>query len=102
MPAAEVTIDEAALREIVAGPGGRDVLTTYANKVRDRARANATPISTRLASAIWTDDVGTDKLGTYIDVGYNKAQPGWVLWFHEFGTIKVPAQPHLRPALYQS
>jgi hypothetical protein len=31
-------------------------------------------------------------------VGYDKRNPGFVLWWHEVGTSKIPPSPHLRPA----
>lgn len=94
-----VNIDQAALEDFLRGPVMREVLIATGNEIRDRARRNAATIDDRLVDAISTGDPETDAEGVYIDVGYDKTKPGWVLWFHEVGTVDEPARPHLRPAL---
>lgn len=96
-----VDIDTSAVREFLYGPVMEEVLRATGGEIRDRARRNAAPISQRLADSIETSDVERDAEGPYIDVGYDKTKPGWVLWFHEVGTSHHPARPHLRPALTQ-
>lgn len=66
-------------------------------RVRDRARVNATPISHNADAIIAVP--GEDAQGVFVDVGYDKTHPGFVLWWHEVGTRNHPARPHLRPAL---
>ncbi len=97
----DIQLDRAALENMARGPIMEQVLRVYGDQVRDRARANAVGISQRLADAIWTDEPDVDAEGAFVDVGYNKTRPGWVLWFHEVGTTKFPARPHLRPALIE-
>ncbi len=92
-------IDEAALLDIVDGPEGRRMLRRYAVEVRERARVKAGEIDGQLAFAIVEADVERDADGIHIDVGYDKRKPGFVLWWHEFGTRDFLATPHLRPAL---
>lgn len=94
--------DRRALDQLYRGPLVEQALRVAGDDVRDGARANAQPISASLADAIWTDEPTEDAEGPYIDVGYNKQRPGWVLWFHEVGTINHPARPHLRPAVRPS
>ena len=91
--------DRRALDDLSRGPLVAQALRVAGDRVRDQARRNAAPISQRLADAIWTDEPAEDGESAYVDVGYNRERPGWVLWFHEVGTINHPARPHLRPAL---
>lgn len=65
--------------------------------IRDDARVNARSIS-RDTDAIVSTEVERDAEGSYVDVGYDKTNPGFVLWWHEIGTSKFPPRPHLRPA----
>jgi hypothetical protein len=74
-----------------------DLLVEAGEKVRDGARANAGSIS-RDTDAIVSTEVENDSEGPYVDVGYDKNNPGFVLWWHEVGTSKFPPHPHLRPA----
>jgi hypothetical protein len=74
-----------------------DLLVEAGEKVRDQARSNARIIS-RDTDAIVSTDVDKDTEGSYVDVGYEKTDPGFVLWWHEVGTSKIPPSPHLRPA----
>lgn len=93
-------LDRAAIESIERGPLVAQVLRVAGDKVRDRARDNARDISADLADAIWTSEPQEDIIeGAYIDVGYKRNHPGFVLWWHEIGTIDFPARPHLRPAL---
>jgi HK97 gp10 family phage protein len=65
--------------------------------VQNRAR-QLSPVDTgRLRSSI-NHKAGRDRKGYYVDVGSNvKYAP-----FVEFGTMKQPAQPYLRPALAEA
>jgi hypothetical protein len=74
-----------------------DLLVEAGEKVRDGARANARSIS-RDTDAIVSTDVGSDAESHYVDVGYDKNNPGFILWWHEVGTSQIPPSPHLRPA----
>lgn len=93
----DVSLWSGALDELLLGHEGRDVLQSFARRVRDEARTNARAISNKTA-AIATED-GTDSLGPYADVGYTKSHPGFFLWWWEVGTRNHPPIPHLRPAL---
>lgn len=73
------------------------VVELAAERVRDKARQNARPITSD-TDAIASTPASQDAEGVYADVGYDKRHPGFVLWFHEVGTFKIPANPHLRPA----
>lgn len=86
------------IADAVDGPATEAMLRDHGDRVRDRARDNARAVSDRLADALWSEP-GRDTDGAFVDVGYNRTRPGWVLWFHEVGTIRHPATPHLRPAL---
>ncbi len=97
----EIHFDRGALDDLSRGPLVKQVLRVYGDQVRDRARTNAVPISQSLADSIWTDEPDEDAEGAFVDVGYNKTRPGWVLWFHEVGTALYPPRPHLRPALLE-
>ena len=90
--------NQQGLRTIAASGVTQTHLAARAKQVRDEARRNARSISPALAQAIEVE-VGIDALGTFADIGYVKAAPGFVLWWHEVGTQKYPATPHLRPAL---
>lgn len=74
-------------------------LDKEAEGVRDRARRGARPVSRRLVDAIVATpaEVGPD--GPEARIGYDKDQPGFVLWWHEVGTVNHRATPHLRPAI---
>jgi hypothetical protein len=74
-----------------------DLLVEAGEKVRDGARANARSISPD-TDAIVSTDVDADTESHYVDVGYDKTNPGFVLWWHEVGTSQFPPSPHLRPA----
>ena len=73
------------------------LLEEAADIVRDQARANARSIS-RDTDAIVSTPVDHDSEGPFTDVGYDKTNPGFVLWWHEVGTSQFPPSPHLRPA----
>ena len=92
-------LNERALADLIDGPGGRRVLTAAAEQVRDEARMNAAHISEKRAKAISNAPPERDASGTYVDVGYLRDHPGFVLWWHEVGSSQIPADPHLRPAL---
>lgn len=98
MAGTEIRIYRAALNELAHSDMVRAGLEAAADGVRDRARVSAAPISARLAAALDTES-GEDTESQFVDVGYNKRKPGWVLWFAEVGTTNQRAQPHLRPAL---
>lgn len=87
-----------ALDELVRRGDVAEEVARAALQVRNRARGNASAISRSLSEAIEVE-TGTDGDGAYADVGYLKSAPGFVLWWHEVGTRKYPATPHLRPAL---
>lgn len=87
-----------ALDELVRRGDVRDEVARVGLQVRNRARRNASGISRSLSEAIEVE-TGTDEKGAYADVGYLKSAPGFVLWWHEVGTVNYPATPHLRPAL---
>ena len=74
-----------------------DLLEEAGEKVRDQARSNARAISND-TDAIVSTEVESDHEGHYVDVGYDKNNPGFVLWWHEVGTSQFPPRPHLRPA----
>lgn len=93
------TLNRLALDRLVNGPAGRRVLDQAAVEIRDRARANAAAIQPGHESAIITES-GVDSSGVaYADIGYDKTNPGFVLWWAEVGTASQPPQPHLRPAV---
>jgi len=74
-----------------------DLLEEAGEKVRDIARSNAASIS-RDTDAIVSTEIDEDDEGRFVDVGYEKTNPGFVLWWHEVGTSQYPPTPHLRPA----
>lgn len=92
----DVTLSPAALQALLAGTGGRRVLGLVGSRVRDEARKSA-PFR-KYAGAI-TTELGADSIGPFVDVGYAKSHPGFVLWWWEVGTRNHGARPHLRPAL---
>ena len=94
----DVRINENALRRMLEGDDGRRYFKKAADSIRDRARANAAVIQPGHEDAI-VSEVNVDSKGVYADIGYDKTNPGFVLWWAEVGTINQPAQPHLRPAL---
>lgn len=94
-----VRLSRAALAQLAQGPEIGKALEAEGKRVRDTARVNARTISSRLSNAIESTPAEVDKDGIYVDVGYDKRKPGWVLWFHEVGTSRHRASPHLRPAL---
>lgn len=69
-----------------------------ADRVAERAQKNARSISPALSDAIVADGPNVDEEGVYADVGYDRHAPGFVLWWHEVGTSRYGASPHLRPA----
>lgn len=83
-------------RELVEGMT-EDLLEEAGEIVRDHARSNASGIS-RDTDAIVSTEVDEDDEGPFVDVGYDKTNPGFVLWWHEVGTSQFPPSPHLRPA----
>jgi hypothetical protein len=74
------------------------VLELAGDKIRDRSRQNAKRIDPDDVNAIVSTPVERDDEGHYVDVGYDKHHPGFVLWWHEVGTSQFPPNPHLRPA----
>ena len=97
--ARDINIDPRALDRLARDAEMRRVLEDAAVKVRDEARSNAASVDAGRASAIVADEPTEDAESAYVDVGYEKGDPGFVLWFHEVGTVNHPARPHLRPAL---
>ena len=100
-----MTIDwnEAALAELARTAAMRDMLDEVAGRVRDTARANAAayyPASRRVQSIV--SEAGVDGQSAFADVGYNRDDSGFVLWFSEVGTVKMSPRPHLRAALDQT
>jgi hypothetical protein len=85
-----------ALDEIEAAT--EPVVELAANRVAQIAQDNAREISTRLSEAITATEPDRDVEGVFADVGYDKSKPGFVLWWHEVGTSRYGASPHLRPA----
>lgn len=80
----------------------RDVVAAVekvGKQVEQRARQNARVISPHLADAITAMPPASDSKGSHVDIGYDKAKPGFALWWHEVGTVNNPATPHLRPAI---
>ena len=94
----DVRFNSAALEAMIAGADGRRYFKKAADKIRDRARVNAAQIQPGNEDAI-VSEVAVDEKGLYADIGYDKRNPGFVLWWAEVGTRNQPAQPHLRPAL---
>lgn len=95
--------DAGALEELARHAAMRDMLEEVATAVRDRARLNASayyPASRRVQAII--AETGTDSQSAYADVGYDRDQGGFVLWFSEVGTAKMAPRPHLRAALDQT
>lgn len=95
--------NEAALAELESSEAMQNMLHKAGNAVRDQARANVKSYypSTRREKAIWTDS-GVDAKSAYADVGYDRTQPGWVLFYSEVGTSLMSPRPHLRAALDQT
>lgn len=96
--AADFEFDRAALAELARSESVRRLLDREALAIRGRARANAADISSELADAIDVES-GDDADGPFADIGYRRDRPGFVLWWHEVGTVNYPATPHLRPAV---
>lgn len=95
--------DEGALADLARHAAMRDMLEEVATTVRDRARMNASayyPASRRVQAIVC--ETGLDAQSAYADVGYDRDQGGFVLWFSEVGTTKMAPRPHLRAALEQS
>lgn len=92
--------DQDALSELETGSAMRDMLHRAGNAVRDQARANVKSYypSTMRYKAIWTES-GVDAKSAYADVGYDRSQPGFVLFYSEVGTSLMSPRPHLRAAL---
>ncbi len=99
--ATDFSFRRGALEELAGSMATADMLSDVADSIKDTARVNAQSIDTRLAKAIDTSGPQRDAEGTYVDVGYNENHPGFVLWWHEVGTVDFPAKPHLRPAVTQ-
>lgn len=91
-----VILSEAALNSLVRRQGA-PLLGDIGRRVRDEARRNAASITSK-TSAIVTES-GSDSVGPFVDVGYSRHHPGFFLWWHEVGTRRHGARPHLRPAL---
>ena len=75
------------------------LLEQLGDDVAERAQANASWAGDR-AEAITSVPADYDRDGPYVDVGYDKRHPGFVLWWSEVGTERFPPRPHLRPALH--
>lgn len=92
-----------ALAELASGEPMREFIEGVGNKVRNNARANVKGHypATRRDRAIVTES-GTDEQSAYADVGYDKTQPGFVLFYSEVGTSTMSPRPHLRAALDQT
>lgn len=95
---ADFNLNRRALAALVNGPAGQRVLQEAADRIRDRARGNAAAIQPGHETAIVTE-VGVDDEGAFADVGYDKTNPGFSLWWAEVGTVNQAPQPHLRPAI---
>lgn len=111
---AEVTLYHAELARLVDySPQSVALFEKAGKRIRDQARANANSIGSgavrrdsrgrfiagsRRSDAIDTD-LGRDSKGLYVDVGYNKHHPGFVLWWAEVGSRHQSPSPHLRPAV---
>lgn len=102
MPEGRLGLDASAIAALVNEPGVRDELERKGMQLRNRARQNAARISPRRTRAIVMTPVAADEGGPYVDVGYDKTNPGWVLYFSEIGTRTMPPRPHLRPAVGQA
>lgn len=100
MPAGDfrVRLDPKAIKSLEYTPAGAVLVGMVARRVRDKARENARPIAPDRVEAIVSTGAQRDADGVYADIGYDKSHPGFVLWWHEFGTRLFPARPHLRPA----
>ena len=97
--ASEVTIYHHELAKMVNfSPQSVALFEAAGKRIRDQARSNAGSISATRANAIDTD-LDRDSEGLYIDVGYNKHHPGFVLWWAEVGSRHQSPSPHLRPAV---
>ena len=96
---AEVTIYHAELARMVnMSPQSVALFEAAGKRIRDQARKNAASISASRSDAIDTD-LSRDAKGLYVDVGYNKYHPGFVLWWAEVGSVHQSPSPHLRPAV---
>ena len=102
--------DDSAFDDLARSPMVEAILDEYGKHVRTRARDLAKPITSgagRGAGGRFTlgmvqaivAEMSEDESGLFVDVGYDKKHRGFVLWWHEVGTSKFPASPHLRPAL---
>ena len=87
---------KAGFRELEAELGPK-ITELAGRQVRDKARQNARSITSDVE--VIEMEQGRDSEGFYVDVGYLKNHPNFTLWFHEVGTSKFPARPHLRPAI---
>lgn len=94
----DLRLDRRAIESLNRTSEARAELQRQATEIRGRARQNAAAIDPTLASAIETDS-GVDEDGAWADIGYDEHNPGFVLWWHEVGTVDFPARPHLRPAV---
>lgn len=90
--------NRSALVALAASGEVQKDLSDRAIKIRNEARSTASSISSDLSGAIEVE-AGGDAKGKFADIGYLKSAPGFVLWWHEVGTVQYPATPHLRPAL---
>lgn len=88
-----------ALNDVARLPVVMAALDREAEAARDRARRTARNISTDLVDAIVATPAEVGPTGPEAKIGYDKDKPGFVLWWHEVGTINHPATPHLRPAI---
>lgn len=105
-----VSLHEPAIRDLLKshdGPVARDLISR-AQRITKEAKRRA-PVSPRgsngrrsgyLRSQIsW--EVGADSDGVYVDIATPATTPQGAPYglFQEVGTSKMPAQPHLRPAV---
>lgn len=97
--ALNIQISDAAVRRVIDHEMAKDYIADLGEQVRDRARVNARGISDKTDAIVSVP--GEDADGVYARIGYDKHHPGFVLWWHEVGTVNHPPRPHLRPALQQ-
>lgn len=88
-----------ALEALAQSAEVRRALDKEAIGVRDRARRSAASISPRLTDGIVAEPASDGPDGPEARVGYDRHHEGFVLFFHEVGTVNHPARPHLRPAV---
>jgi HK97 gp10 family phage protein len=104
----DVRLNQAAIDQLLTGQDTARMLVTKGQPVKQAAKrfAPTSPDgshgrrSGHLRSQIRAD-LGQDSQGLYIDVSSPATTPTGEPYglFQEIGTRKMPAQPHLRPAL---